>query len=263
MLFPLEVTGIARKRAPTTATAAATTAALPMISPIRAITLDLDDTLWPVWPALAEAEQCVDRWLKQHHPDVATRWPVDAMRELREQVAREHSHLAHDFSAQRKITIRQAFAACGIDDAPVDALWAIYYAARNNVELYPDSLAALERIAARFPVVSISNGNADLEVIGLHHLFHTRISASGAGVAKPDPKIFLAAAEALGMPPEHLLHVGDDPLLDVVGAHEAGLRTVWLNRTGEKWSHGPAPDLEFADMQGLADWLDDSIAVGG
>lgn len=234
-----------------------------MTTPIRAITLDLDDTLWPVLPALVEAEHCVDRWLKQHHPDVATKWPIEAMRELREKVAREHTHLAHDFSEQRRITIREAFAACGIDDAPVDALWGIYYAARNNVELYPDSLDALGRIAAKLPIVSISNGNADLEVIGLHHFFHTRISAAGAGVAKPDPKIFLAAAEALGVEPREILHVGDDPLLDVVGAHQAGLRTVWLNRTGETWSHGPAPDLEFADMKALADWIDASAPVGG
>ncbi|UPG93905.1 HAD family hydrolase [Luteibacter aegosomatissinici] len=231
--------------------------------PIRAITLDLDDTLWPVLPALIEAEHCVDRWLKAHHPEVATQWPIEAMRELREKVAREHTHLAHDFSEQRRITIRQAFAACGIDDAPVDALWGIYFAARNNVELYPDALPALERIAAKLPIASISNGNADLEVIGLHHLFHTRINASGAGVAKPDPKIFHAAVEALGVPAAHILHVGDDPLLDVVGAREAGLRTVWLNRTGEVWAHGPAPDLEFADMRGLADWLDASATRVG
>ncbi|KJV30058.1 HAD family hydrolase [Luteibacter yeojuensis] len=231
--------------------------------PIRALTLDLDDTLWPVLPALIEAEHCVDRWLQAHHPDVATKWPIDAMRELREKVAREHTHLAHDFSEQRRITIREAFAACGIDDAPVDALWGIYYAARNNVELYPDSLDALGRIAAKLPIASISNGNADLEVIGLHHFFHTRISAAGAGVAKPDPKIFLAAAEALGVAPGEILHVGDDPLLDVVGAHEAGLRTVWLNRTGAAWSHGPAPDLEFSDMTALADWIDASVPMGG
>lgn len=234
-----------------------------MMRPIRAVTLDLDDTLWPVLPALIEAEHCVDRWLKQHHPEVASAWPIEAMRELREKVAREHTHLAHDFSEQRRITIRQAFAACGIDDAPVDALWGIYFAARNNVELYPDALPGLLRIAKKLPVVSISNGNADLAVIGLDHLFHTRINASGAGVAKPDARIFLAAAEALGLPPGEILHVGDDPLLDVVGARDAGLRTVWLNRTGETWSHGPAPDLEFADMTALADWVDASAAPVG
>jgi putative hydrolase of the HAD superfamily len=231
--------------------------------PVRAVSLDLDDTLWPVLPALIEAEHCVDRWLKQHHPDVASAWPIEAMRELRDKVARENTHLSHDFSEQRRITIRAAFAACGIDDAPVDALWQIYFAARNNVELYPDSLAALERIAHRVPIVSISNGNADLEIIGLHHLFHTRLNAAGVGVPKPDAKIFLAAAEALGVEPGDILHVGDDPLLDVVGARDAGLKTVWLNRTGATWSHGPAPDFEFPDMTHLADWIDASTAADG
>jgi putative hydrolase of the HAD superfamily len=229
--------------------------------PVRAVSLDLDDTLWPVLPALIEAEHCVDRWLQQHHPDVASAWPIEAMRELRDQIARDNTHLSHDFSEQRRLTIRHAFAACGIDDAPVDELWRIYFAARNNVELYPDSLAALERINALVPLVSISNGNADLEVIGLHHFFHTRLNASGVGVAKPDARIFMAAAEALHVAPADILHVGDDPLLDVVGAREAGLRTVWLNRNGETWSHGPAPDLEFPDMTALADWMEASAAA--
>ncbi|MET0255143.1 MAG: HAD family hydrolase [Luteibacter sp.] len=229
--------------------------------PVRAVSLDLDDTLWPVLPALIEAEHCVDRWLRQHHPDVASAWPIEAMRELRDQIARDNTHLSHDFSEQRRLTIRHAFAACGIDDAPVDELWRIYFAARNNVELYPDSLAALERINALVPLVSISNGNADLEVIGLHHLFHTRLNAAGVGVAKPDARIFIAAAEALDVAPADILHVGDDPLLDVVGAREAGLRTAWLNRNGETWSHGPAPDLEFPDMKALADWMEASAAA--
>jgi putative hydrolase of the HAD superfamily len=229
--------------------------------PVRAVSLDLDDTLWPVLPALIEAEHCVDRWLRQHHPDVASAWPIEAMRELRDQIARDNMHLSHDFSEQRRMTIRHAFAACGIDDAPVDELWRIYFAARNNVELYPDSLAALERINALVPLVSISNGNADLEVIGLHHLFHTRLNAAGVGVAKPDARIFIAAAEALDVAPADILHVGDDPLLDVVGAREAGLRTAWLNRNGETWSHGPAPDLEFPDMKALADWMEASAAA--
>lgn len=226
--------------------------------PVRAVSLDLDDTLWPVLPALIEADRCVDRWLRQHHPDVANAWPIEAMRELREKISREHTHLSHDFSEQRKLTIRHAFSACGIDDAPVDELWRIYYAARNNVELYPDTLPALERIAERVPLASITNGNADLEVIGLHHFFRARLNASGVGVAKPHPQIFLAAAEALGVSPADVLHVGDDPLLDVAGAREAGMRTVWLNRTGERWSHGPEPDLEFPDMTSLADWIDAS-----
>lgn len=229
-----------------------------MAVPVLALTLDLDDTLWPVLPALERADQAVDAWLRQHHPDVASAWPIAAMRELRARVAAERLDLAHDFTTQRQLTLRQAFAACGVDDAPVEALWEIYFAARNSVELYPDSLPALRRITARWPLASLTNGNADLQRVGIHAHFVHHICARDSGVAKPDPRIFLAAAERLGVLPEQILHVGDDPAMDMAGARDAGLRTAWINRDGRPWPDelGAPPELDLRDMTALADWLE-------
>lgn len=231
--------------------------------PILALTLDLDDTLWPVRPALERADQAVDAWLRQHHPEVARAWPIAAMHALRLQVAAERLDLAHDFTRQRQLTLQQAFAACGVDDAPVAALWEIYFAARNRVELYPDSLPALQRITARWPLASLTNGNADLRRIGIHAHFAHHVCARDSGVAKPDPRIFLAAAERLGVAPGQILHVGDDPLLDVVGARDAGLRTAWINRERRPWPAelGAPPELDLRDMTALADWLDAQAAA--
>lgn len=226
--------------------------------PIRALTLDLDDTLWPVLPALEQADRDLDAYLRLHHPTVAQRWPIAAMRALRAQVAAERLDLAHDFTTQRHLTMHRAFAACGIGEAPVDALWEVYFAARNRVQLYPDALPALARIAARRPVASLTNGNADLERIGIHAHFAHRICARDSGAAKPDARIFLAAAARLGMAPDEILHVGDDPHLDVCGARAAGLRTAWINRTGAPWpaALGEPAELELPDLTALADWLD-------
>jgi FMN hydrolase / 5-amino-6-(5-phospho-D-ribitylamino)uracil phosphatase len=225
---------------------------------ILALTLDLDDTLWPVLPALEQADQAVDAWLRQHHPDVARAWPIAAMRELRARVAAERLDLAHDFTTQRRLTLQQAFAACGIDVAPIDALWEIYFAARNRVALYPDSLPALQRIAARLPLVSLTNGNADLQRIGIHTHFAHQVCARDSGMAKPDPRIFLAAADCLGVAPGQILHVGDDPAMDIVGARDAGLQTAWINRSGQPWPAelGAPPELDLRDMTALADWLE-------
>jgi putative hydrolase of the HAD superfamily len=225
---------------------------------ILALTVDLDDTLWPVMPALEQADRDLDAYLRQHYPDVARAWPIPAMRALRAEVAAERTDLAHDFTAQRHITIARAFAACGIDDAPVQALWDVYFAARNRVELYPDALPALERIAARYPVASLTNGNADLELVGIRAHFAFHICARDTGIPKPDKRIFHAAADLLGVAPENILHVGDDPELDVVGARDAGLCTAWINRRRHPWPGllGTSPDLDLPDMAALAQWLD-------
>ena len=225
---------------------------------IRALTLDLDDTLWPVLPALERADRDLDAYLRKHYPDVARAWPIPAMRALRAEVAAERADLAHDFTAQRHITMQRAFTACGIDEAPLEALWEVYFSARNSVELYPDSLPALQRITRRWPVVSLTNGNADLDRIGIRAHFTHHVCARDEGVAKPDARIFVAAAGRLGLAPEEILHVGDDPELDVVGARDAGLRTAWINRAGHPWPGllGTAPDLDLRDMSALVDWLE-------
>lgn len=225
---------------------------------ILALTLDLDDTLWPVLPALERADRELDAWLHARYPAVARAWPIPAMRELRAQVAAERPDFAHDFTAQRHLTMQRAFGACGIDQAPLEALWEVYFSARNRVELYPDVPVALPRLAARRPLASLTNGNADLGLTGVRAHFAQHVCARDAGVAKPDPRIFQLAAARLGVAPAAVLHVGDDPALDIAGARDAGLRTAWINRAGAPWptALGPAPELDLRDLGELADWLD-------
>lgn len=225
---------------------------------ILAISLDLDDTLWPVTPAIQAAERQLDAWLQHHHAEVAAAWPIAAMRALRDQVAAERPDLAHDFTAQRLLTLQRAFSACGFGDEHVEAAFAIYFDARNRVQCYADALPALAALGARLPLVSISNGNADLSRIGLRHHFAHCISARECGVAKPAAAIFHVACARLGVAPEHVLHVGDDPLLDVAGARAAGLRTAWLNRDGVAATE--STDLEIRDLAELVRWIDSHAA---
>lgn len=230
-------------------------------STIRALTLDLDDTLWPVAPALQQAENDLHAWLLEHHPTVAERFPIETMRSVREQVAAERPDLAHDFSEQRRLTLAHAFATCGVSDAPVDEAFEVYYAGRNRVTPYADSIDALLRISQHLPVVSLSNGNADLERIGLAYLFRARISAREVGVAKPHADIFHAACMRLGAAPATVLHVGDDPHADIAGARAAGLRTAWINREQRPWPDTAGADLECRNLAELADWLEAGIAA--
>lgn len=237
---------------------------------IRAITLDLDDTLWPFAPIGARIEQALHDWLQRHCPRTAERYPIAAMRSLREEINAEHPHLAHDFSQLRKLTLARALARSGDDPAHAEPAFEAFFVERNKVECYPEAIAALRRIAARVPVAAVSNGNADLARIGLHGHFAFQLNACEHGAGKPDPGIFHAACARLGADPGSVLHVGDDIELDIVGAARAGLRTCWVHRED---LHGPAPawphahvvpDLAFPDLDALADWLDahlDSLAA--
>ena len=228
---------------------------------IRAITLDLDDTLWPIGPVMLRAEQRLDDWLRTHCPPVATAYPIAAMRALRDRIAGENPELAHDFTSQRLLCLRAALHPHGYGDDHVDAAFAEFYAARNEVECYADALPALERLAARYPLVSLSNGNADLERIGIARFFHFSISSRSFGKAKPAAEIFHAACVGLGLPADEVLHVGDDALVDVVGAGEAGLRSAWLNRSGAAWDHARQPDLIARDLAELAALLERAAAA--
>lgn len=229
---------------------------------IRAVTLDLDDTLWPFPPIGARIERVLDDWLRVHCPVVAERFPVEAMRAVREHVFTQHPHLLHDMSALRRMTLEHAFREAGGDLARVDEAYEVFYAARNQVDFYPDALDALARIAARVPVVALSNGNADLGRIGIDHHFTFSLGAREHGKAKPDPSIFLAACERLACAPHEVLHVGDHHEMDVRGAARAGLRTAWVHREEmhahvPHWPHADVtPDFIVHDMAALADHID-------
>lgn len=231
-----------------------------MNSPILAITLDLDDTLWPFAPIGARIDQVLYEWMSEHSPATAAMYPLAAMRELRERSFRDNPHLHHDLGALRRLMIQQALQSSGASLDLLDPAYEVFYAARNQVQCYPDAIDALTRIAARVPVAALSNGNADLRRIGLDHHFVFQLGAHEHGAAKPQASIFLAACQRLGVAPAQVLHVGDHIDMDVAGAMAAGLRGCWINREGAIWNHPHLqPDLQFDTLAGLADWLDATL----
>lgn len=109
------------------------------------------------------------------------------------------------------------------------------------------------------PKVLVSNfyGNMPtvLREFGLDDLFDAVVESAVVGIRKPDPRIFLLGVEALALQPGEVTVVGDSLEKDIVPAHAAGCRTVWLK--GEQWTAGSsgtdvAADAGNADMS-LAD----------
>lgn len=223
---------------------------------IKAVGLDLDDTLWPVLPSLVRAEAAMGQWLAPRAPASAALFADTARRlALRQGVVQRQPQLAHDMTALRLQCLREALALHGEDPALAEPAFAVFFEQRLQVEFYADALPALAQLSARYPVVVVSNGNADVGRIGIGVHFHADVSAHRVGIGKPDVRIFHAAACAAGVAPHEVLHVGDDPVLDVLGARDAGMQTVWVNRAGRPWQHAPAPDLQVHSLQELCELL--------
>ncbi|SIQ16243.1 putative hydrolase of the HAD superfamily [Solilutibacter tolerans] len=229
---------------------------------IRAITLDLDDTLWPFPPIGERIERVLHTWFETHAPRTAAQFPIPAMRRLRERVMDRYPQQSHDASWLRRKGIEIALAESGSDPALADEAYAAFFAERNRVDFYDDARDALARIAARVPVYALSNGNADLATIGIDQYFTGKVTAREFGRGKPDASIFLHACDQLGVAPHEVLHVGDDVEADIVGAHRAGLMTCWLHRDDARERHPTWPKREFVPslilptLAALADWLD-------
>ena len=224
--------------------------------PIRAITLDLDDTLWPILPTILRAEQIANQWFAHHAPEVLLRFDSVARMELRDAIAAEYPARAHDLSWLRHELFARMLAQSGHDPARATEVFDLFFDARQDVQLYEGAEAALARLAARYPIAAVSNGNADLARIGIAQHFAFSLSARDYGAAKPDPGIYREAARRLGHAPEAVLHVGDDPLADVLGALRAGLPAAWINRHAADWPHDDErPHLTVPDLVALAEQL--------
>lgn len=202
----------------------------------RVISLDLDDTLWAIAPVIDAAEAALLAWLREHHPRAVHDHDVDSMRQVRARVAERFPDRSHDMTFLRRRALAEHFAHAGADaDAAVDAAMEIFLSERNRVRLYDDVRPALERLRARHRLFALSNGNADLRRCGIADLFDGHVTASAAGAAKPDPRIFAHLLREAGVAPAEVLHIGDDPLADVVGAMQAGMQAIWLNRESRAW----------------------------
>lgn len=223
------------------------------VSRIRAITLDLDDTLWPIWPTITRAEGVLHAWLSEHAPAAAALSATPGtLRELRNQMTTTRPDLAHDMSGLRRESIRLLLQRAGDDPALAEPAFEVFFAERHRVDLFEDALPALEWLSSRYPVVAVSNGNADVHRVGIGRHFRAALHAHGFGAAKPDPGIFHAAAQAAGVQASQVLHIGDDAHLDGVGALNAGMQLAWVNREGHAWEHAPlAPHITVSELLAL------------
>ena len=206
------------------------------LRPVKVISFDLDDTLYDNRPIMQRAEQALVDHLHTNFPQTRS-LSLEQWAALRNTLASQDALLANNMTALRMASLEHGLQQTGVQASKIkraseDAM-AHFLSVRNKIEVAPDVHKLLEALAGRFPLVAISNGNADIDQFGLRPYFTSAWQPNAKLRGKPTTDMFVAAKQALGFQPSELLHIGDHPISDVQGAALFGAQSVWLNESGQ------------------------------
>lgn len=224
--------------------------------PISVITFDLDNTLWDVEPTIRRAEEKQTAWLLEHRPGVMENMSHEDLWEFKKSVWKRHPELAHHMSKMRTRTLYELQIAAGYSEEEsatgADAAFAVFLAERHKVELYEEALEVIDELAKTFTIGALTNGNADVYKTDAAEYFDFAFLAEDIGASKPAPDMFQAALDTASVPASEIVHVGDDPEHDVLGAQRMGMRTVWMNSRGKSWPSSIEPaDASIVNLREL------------
>jgi FMN hydrolase / 5-amino-6-(5-phospho-D-ribitylamino)uracil phosphatase len=223
---------------------------------IAVITFDLDNTLWDVEPALLRAEQAQRAWLLQYRPGSIEHHDHDSLWEFKKSIWKRHPELAHHVSQMRIRMLCELQRAAGYSEAESErgaiAAFAAFLEERHKVELYEEALEILRQLAGSYRLGALTNGNADIYKTDAAEYFDFAFLAEEIGASKPAPDMFQAALAKTGVDPGQIVHVGDNPEHDILGASQVGLRTVWVNLQGAVWNRADiVPDGQVLRLSEL------------
>ncbi|KUL52053.1 MULTISPECIES: HAD family hydrolase [unclassified Streptomyces] len=224
--------------------------------PIRAVVWDIDDTLFDYARADAtgmHAHLVAEGLLERYG---SARLALARWKELTELHWARFSAGGVAFEQQRRDRVRDFLDAPGLADPDVDAWFARYVGHYEAAwALFPDTVPALDALADGYRHAVLSNSalavqDRKLRVLGVRERFEAVLCAADLGVSKPAAEAFLAACTHLGLAPEEIAYVGDQPEIDARGARDAGLLGVWLDRAGTA-GDGPPGVHRIRDLSEL------------
>ena len=204
-------------------------------SPIKLLSFDLDDTLWPCKPTIVSAERKLYHWLQQRVPEITDRFDIETLRMNRLDFLRQRQDLVNDMSALRIESLKALATEMKLASDWVLEAFDVYYQARQQITLFDDVAPVLDVLQEDYRMIALTNGNASIDITGVSRWFEFSLSAADVGFQKPHPLFFETVLNRTELAASEILHIGDDPMRDIQGAFDAGIRSVWLNRTGQTW----------------------------
>jgi len=175
---------------------------------------------------------------------------------------RSKPELHHNLTSLRKNWMRQLFDEhlnekvvneIDFNEEFIETGFHVFWHQRNNVVFYDGVMEMLDRLSVNYSLGVITNGNADVNYIGIGDYFDFTMSSETAGVAKPHEDIFHRAMQLSDHDFEETIYVGDDPTCDVIGPQNLGMRSIWYNPKLMPWPAGKTPAAIFRHHNELED----------
>lgn len=222
------------------------------LSAIHALSFDLDDTLYPNSSVIAAAELAMQQRLAHLKPDLPHNDPQYWWQQ-RKLLAAQNAEIRHDVSRWRLLAVEQGLVAQGLSSCEAGEVAELALGAflqeRTNISISAEIKQLLATLASRFPLVALTNGNADIQRMGIAPYFQFALRAGPDGRMKPYPDLFRHAAERLGIQTRHILHIGDHVRSDVLGALNAGCQAAWLNPANSPQPQAAKPPLVLPHLE--------------
>ena len=230
------------------------------LNPIKAISFDLDDTLYDNWPIIIKAEQAQLDYLHQaleqtRHTDTKY-W-----QKFRFNMAKSNPRLNHDLGLLRKTATKAQLLApelaLGLNEQEAEhhsqQAFNAFYQQRIKVTIEQDIIKVMEKLAEKLPLVAITNGNACVDTMGLGKVFQFALLAGEKSMAqKPSADMFDEASKRLNIQKENILHIGDSQHSDIQGALKANCMAAWINPEHKLLTtQSGLPHIEFQQINQL------------
>jgi len=168
-----------------------------------------------------------------------------------------------NFDRLHRLSLDQVLKNMNIDGFDADAREDLTNA-WEKLPPWPDSQPGLTRLATRFTISTLSNGNREQQAALMRFTglpFQRLLSAEDFHHYKPDPEVYLGAARALNLQPGQVMMVAAHKA-DLRAAQSNGLRTAFVERSMEKGPNGgadllpdPDSDIQATDFLDLANKL--------
>lgn len=230
------------------------------LKPIQAITFDLDDTLYENTSVIVKAEYSLLEFMHNQYP-ITRHVNKNFWRAQQKAHILANPSLKNDMGELRRLSLKSGFRELGLSGNQLDAATTLcfehFYFQRSNFTLNRNIHSLLNKLANKLPLVAITNGNVNLQQIGLDGYFSACFKASIELPMKPNKAMFNAAQTHLNIAHENILHVGDNLPKDIYGALKAGYQTAWYaDDRGMKMRNEKAQVLPHVQLSQLSQLLD-------